>query len=60
MEENSSDKSVYGDFDISRYENKTFGMFGGNESLVTVNCKNDAAGAVPNNSKEKEQKNIRL
>ncbi len=37
---------AYGDFDISRYENKTFGMFGGNEELVTLNCKNEAAGAI--------------
>ena len=32
--------------DISRYENKTFGMFGGNEALVTLRCKNEAAGAI--------------
>jgi len=37
---------AYGDFDISRYENKTFGMFGGNEKLVTLNCKNESAGAI--------------
>ncbi len=32
--------------DISKYENKTFGMFGGNETLLTLNCKNEAAGAI--------------
>lgn len=39
-------KEVFGEFDISKYENKTFGMFGGNEDLVTLNCKNEAAGAI--------------
>jgi len=32
--------------DISKYENKAFGMFGGNETLVTLQCKNEAAGAI--------------
>lgn len=41
-----TDSATYGTFDISRYENKTFGMFGGNEELVTLNCKNEAAGAI--------------
>ncbi len=41
-----TDASLYGNFDISRYENKTFGMFGGNENLVTLSCKNEAAGAI--------------
>ena len=34
------------DFDISRYENKAFGMFGGNETLLTLRCQNSAAGAI--------------
>ncbi len=34
------------DFDISRYENKAFGMFGGNETLLTLHCRNSAAGAI--------------
>ena len=34
------------DFDISRYENKAFGMFGGNETLITLHCQNSAAGAI--------------
>ncbi len=46
LEEKRTDKSVYGEFDISRYENKTFGMFGGNEALVTLECQNSAAGAI--------------
>lgn len=41
-----SGADVYGEFDISKYESKTFGMFGGNETLVTLNCKNEAAGAI--------------
>lgn len=45
-EDERSDSATYGSFDISRYENKTFGMFGGNEELVTLNCKNEAAGAI--------------
>lgn len=45
-DENRTPKNVYGDFDISKYENKTFGMFGGNEALLTLNCKNEAAGAI--------------
>ncbi len=45
-ENSRTDSSEYGNFDISRYENKTFGMFGGNEALVTLNCKNEAAGAI--------------
>nr|MBQ5811922.1 WYL domain-containing transcriptional regulator [Clostridia bacterium] len=32
--------------DMSRYDSKSFGMFGGNENLVTLNCKNGAAGAI--------------
>ncbi len=46
LEEKRVDAKVYGDFNISKYENKTFGMFGGDEALVTLNCKNDAAGAI--------------
>ena len=46
LDERRTSKDVYGEFDISRYENKTFGMFGGNEQLVTLNCKNEAAGAI--------------
>ena len=32
--------------DMSRYDSKSFGMFGGNENLVTLNCKSSAAGAI--------------
>ena len=46
LEDKRTEKSVYGEFDISRYENKTFGMFGGNEALVTLNCKNLAASSI--------------
>ena len=46
LKEKRVEKKVYGEFDISKYENKTFGMFGGNEALVTLNCKNEAAGAI--------------
>ena len=46
LRESRTKKEVYGDFDISKYENKTFGMFGGNEALVTLECKNEAAGAI--------------
>lgn len=46
LDEKRTEKSVYGEFDISRYENKTFGMFGGNEALVTLNCKNLAASSI--------------
>lgn len=46
LDEARSGVDVYGEFDISKYENKTFGMFGGNETLVTLNCKNGAAGAI--------------
>lgn len=46
LEEVRTDADAYGDFDISKYENKTFGMFGGNEALVTLGCKNEAAGAI--------------
>lgn len=46
LDEARSGADIYGEFDISKYENKTFGMFGGNEALVTLNCKNEAAGAI--------------
>ncbi|MBQ4557243.1 MAG: WYL domain-containing protein [Clostridia bacterium] len=46
LDDARSGAEVYGEFDISKYENKTFGMFGGNEALVTLNCKNEAAGAI--------------
>ncbi len=46
LEESRTGSEIYGNVDISRYENKTFGMFGGNEALVTLNCKNEAAGAI--------------
>lgn len=32
--------------DISKYENKAFGMFGGEETLLTLQCQNGAAGAI--------------
>ena len=46
LDEKRTDKSVYGELDISKYENKTFGMFGGNEALVTLECQNIAASAI--------------
>ena len=44
--EKRSDAACCTDFDISRYENKAFGMFGGNETLLTLRCQNSAAGAI--------------
>ena len=44
--EKRSDAQCCKEFDISRYENKAFGMFGGNETLVTLRCQNSAAGAI--------------
>lgn len=45
-EEKRSEEALREKPDISKYENKAFGMFGGNETLVTLNCKNEAAGAI--------------
>ncbi len=31
---------------MSRYDSKSFGMFGGNETLVTLHCESNMAGAI--------------
>lgn len=36
----------YADFDVAAYANKTFGMFGGEEELVTIGCKNRLIGVI--------------
>lgn len=46
LEEKRSDSSKKNAPDMSRYDSKTFGMFGGNETLVTLSCKSEAAGAI--------------
>lgn len=39
-------KEAFGSFDIGIYEAKTFGMFGGAEETVTLNCTARAADAI--------------
>ncbi len=36
----------HSDFDESRYANSVFGMYGGNEKMVTLVCKNSLSGAI--------------
>lgn len=44
--EKRNEEALKNEPDVSKYENKAFGMFGGCETLVTLNCQNDAAGAI--------------
>ena len=39
-------KEVFGDFDMGTYSKKTFGMFAGDETRVTLRCKNNLAGVI--------------
>lgn len=39
-------KELFRQFDMSSYEKKTFGMFGGEEQVVTIRCKNNLAGVM--------------
>lgn len=45
-EASRSTEPCCGSFDLTKYENKTFGMFGGDETLITLHCKGEAAGAI--------------
>ena len=36
----------FGQFDMARYSQKVFGMFGGREETVTLECQNDLAGVI--------------
>lgn len=45
-DENRSAESRKNEPDMSRYDSKTFGMFGGNETLVTLHCDSSIAGAI--------------
>ncbi len=44
--ESRSDESRKCAPDMSRYDSKSFGMFGGNETLVTLHCDSSMAGAI--------------
>lgn len=39
-------KEVFADFDMAVYSKKTFGMFAGEETRVTLRCKNNLAGVI--------------
>ena len=39
-------KEVFRDFDMAVYSKKTFGMFAGEETRVTLRCKNNLAGVI--------------
>ena len=39
-------KEVFRDFDMATYSKKTFGMFAGEETRVTLRCKNHLAGVI--------------
>ena len=39
-------KERFQNFDAGLYGRKMFGMFGGDETIVTLRCKNEAAGAI--------------
>lgn len=45
-EEPRSEESKKNAPDMSRYDSKSFGMFGGNETLVTLHCDSSMAGAI--------------
>lgn len=45
-EESRSEEARRNAPDMSRYDSKSFGMFGGNETLVTLHCEGNMAGAV--------------
>lgn len=46
LEESRSAESRKNAPDMSRYDSKSFGMFGGNETLVTLHCDGSMAGAI--------------
>ncbi len=45
-DETRDGKEVFRDFDMATYSKKTFGMFAGEETRVTLRCKNHLAGVI--------------
>ncbi len=46
LDEERDGQEVFRDFDIALYSKKTFSMFSGNQSRITLRCKNSLAGVV--------------
>ena len=46
LEEKREGKESYRDIDMADYAKKTFGMFGGEEHTVTIECENRFAGVM--------------
>ena len=40
------DKTLYEEINIAEYAKKTFGMYGGEETTVTIECENYLAGVM--------------
>ncbi len=45
-EEKRKGRELMKNFDLSRYSQKAFGMYGGSEETVTLECSNDLAGVI--------------
>ena len=45
-EEKRKGRELMKNFDLSRYSQKAFGMYGGSEETVTLECTNDLAGVI--------------
>lgn len=46
LDESRSEESKKNAPDLGRYDSKSFGMFGGNETLITLHCDGTMAGAI--------------
>ncbi|MBE7043884.1 MAG: WYL domain-containing protein [Ruminococcaceae bacterium] len=46
LSEKREGEELFHSFDLGEYSSKMFGMFGGEEELVRLRCRNDLAGAV--------------
>ena len=46
LDERRDGSEKFKDFDMALYSKKTFSMFGGEEDMVTLRCKNELAGVV--------------
>ena len=45
-EEKREGTELFKNFDMAVYSNKTFGMYGGREEMVSLRCKNHLAGII--------------
>jgi len=46
LDQRRDENTVFDDFDTALYSKKTFGMFGGEETIVTLRCKNSLSNVI--------------